>query len=162
MIQSSLTTLLAYALVVSAGAFVATPLMPAAAADDQTCRELDATIVGGPGDRVVGTPEADVIVATNSSRVSAGGGDDTICYIGQGPINEIDSGDGDDYVDLTQGDLEHVSVKLGRGADLFVGGDSPEHVTTGNALGDDAVDRVSTGAGKDRVYSGRDAVPTRT
>ena len=153
------TLVAATTLVVAAGGLVAAGPLPATAAGNPTCRDLDATIVGGPGDRVSGTAEADVIVATNSARVSAGGGNDTICYIGQGPINEIDAGDGDDYVDLAQAELASVSVKLGRGADLFVGGDSAEHVTTGNAFGDDAVDRVDTGAGKDQVSSGRDPVP---
>ena len=75
------------------------PAPAALAGEPPTCNGKAATIVGGPGDYVIGTDGDDVIVSTDASHVVAGDGDDTVCVLGSELSLQVSVDVGDDYVD---------------------------------------------------------------
>lgn len=99
-------------------------VVPAHAADGETCQGKPATIVQ-TGGTVDGTPGDDVIVATsgpNGITVHAAAGDDTVCIrSGTVTYDSVDGGAGVDSVEarspgyaegrLTMVDFEHLDVK---------------------------------------------------
>lgn len=117
-----------------------------------TCQGKPATIVGANRDHgeLRGTARPDVIVSDGAPLVDARGGTDTICLTGSkgaGSVRVL-AGAGDDSVVNQLTVRIRTQVRLGDGADRFVGGDRPDHVLLGS---DGARDRVWTGAGRDLV-----------
>lgn len=109
--------------------------MSAASAAAPTCQGLPATIVGAPGDTVVGTDGPDVIVSNGAGTVVGKAGDDHICvtYQGRRATTRLYPGTGDDVVTGGSGrDVVQVGVD---------GDPSP----------DPGVDTIRTGRGDDRV-----------
>lgn len=146
-----------------------------------TCDGKTATIVGpGPGNVIQGTPGDDVVVTTAEvangldGSVNTYEGNDTVCIIpgsAQIPYWEsflgftVSTGPGDDKVinqePRTSSDLV---VRLGLGADTYVGNDRTERVWAGEPrtypdgpwwnMPDDAQDIIDTAGGPDHVYTG--------
>lgn len=133
---------------------------PAAAAlgPTPTCRGLDATVVGTPGDPLDGTDGDDVIVSNGASGVSALGGNDLVCVTGGSDRSDepgIDDGAGDDVVDTTAFTGYRVETMLGLGSDLYVGRAGKDVVWATGQPGDHDV--IRTGDGRDYVATVSDA-----
>ena len=159
-------------------------LSPATAAAAETCRGEAATVVGAPGERIVGTEARDVVVTNGSTRVNTLGGDDLVCVNtttgGRHHLREVDvhTGAGNDLVDSAATMLPlSVRVVLGTGADRFEGGKGSDVVAAGETdpieggqdsegwhLGrgkhvDTDADVIVGGGGSDDITSGQDRVP---
>lgn len=83
-----------------------------------TCEGQPATLVGTPGQALVGTAGPDVIVTNGASPVKAGDGDDLVCITRRhSSFPDISTGPGDDRVQ----DTSHAfpDVDLGAGDDRF-------------------------------------------
>ncbi|WP_370249631.1 hypothetical protein [Nocardioides sp.] len=120
-----------------------------------TCFGRPATILGGPGEEVEGSPRADVIVAVRSRSVDADGGDDRVCVrVGRRGYSFIDAGTGEDRVTTTGPASAKVTSVLGGGADVFRGGDVRDAVTDRDYGVDGARDDIRTGPGADSVRLG--------
>ncbi|MCW2814868.1 MAG: calcium-binding protein [Nocardioides sp.] len=126
-----------------------------------TCRGKAATIVGpNRGERtIVGTSRSDVIVTDHAQTVRSHGGDDLVC-VDRKPRRGgiyVYSGSGDDQVLVGPRVDRDLTVELGAGSDLFVGGPGDDRVSTDPGPltpADDAADVVRSGAGSDVVRSG--------
>ncbi|MGI8645605.1 MAG: hypothetical protein ACR2JD_04705 [Nocardioides sp.] len=169
----------------SVGAFLASALVGAllatiagapaqAATREDTCFGEKFTIKGKPGQTVLGTPAADVILG--GGRVEAGAGDDLVCdadYVFGGPgadrIRMLDGGTArgnggdDEFISLTTTSPTALGPTLigGPGDDVFWGSPLGEKVLAGSGAdvartggGDDVVD---LGSGDDLGYGGPDA-----
>lgn len=140
----------------------------AATAVGETCRGEAATIIGGPGVKIVGTEGRDVVVTNRSQDVTTLGGDDLVCLTGPDQRRgyrsvEIDTGAGDDVVDGTAAPDWPASGSLGAGADTFYGGSGSDYLEAGDRSVDfDPVDAdhdvLSGGGGSDTFVSGQDAL----
>lgn len=133
--------------------FAATLLAtPAMAAETTSCRGLAVTMDGTGQTTVSGTEEADVIVASAGSTVSALAGDDTICVLpgDATTTTTVDAGTGADTVDASALPVEaKASTDLGAGDDTYLGGPAADRVVAG-----DGADTVTTYGGADDVVSG--------
>jgi Ca2+-binding RTX toxin-like protein len=108
-------------------AVLASPSPTSALAGAATCHGMPATIVGGSGDEVVGTPGADVIVSTDSASIDAQGGDDTICFTSAlSSPTDISAGPGRDLVD-SHGLGADDEVDLGTDDDTLIYRGTPDH-----------------------------------
>ena len=148
-----------------------------------TCRGLAATIdvaaLGlAPGDTVIGTKGADVIVDTDDPhRIIGRAGDDVICAAGGadsvfgGPGDDtIFGGDGPDLLrgsggeDTLDGEGGADTVLGGGGADILLGGASADLIVGGPGAdvikGGSAGDTLKGGAHDDRILGegGQDAI----
>lgn len=175
----SRTARLSFAAIVLAAATIA--VAAPADAETPTCDGRPATIVGpGPDNVVEGTPGDDVVVTTAEvangpdGAVNTYGGDDIVCIIpGSAPIPywegfsgfTVDTGPGDDKViNHEPRNASDLVVRLGLGADRFVGNDRIESVWAGQPrlypdgpwwnMPDDAQDTIDTAGGQDRIYTG--------
>jgi hypothetical protein len=136
------------------------PLLAApssSAAAEELCFGQTPTIVGTQFGKVTGTEGPDVILTNGANRVLGLGGDDLICVVGE-LRRRLDAGPGDDQVS-TERAQDGVKVRLGSGADTFVGGPSSDYVNAGDqsdvAAGlPPSVDHISTGGRHDEVTSG--------
>jgi Ca2+-binding RTX toxin-like protein len=129
-----------------------------------TCQEHEATIVGYPGDVVVGTEGPDVmLVFDGAAGVDAGAGDDILCVNGHVP--RVDAGAGNDSVLSSSFRGDHQVTFLGQGEDWFVGGEGDDVVDAGwfsdGTHLDGELDFVSTGPGGAVVRSGDSDPSTR-
>lgn len=147
-----LTGALALGPLVALGASV-----PAAAADEM-CNGVPATIVGTPGGQVHGTPEDDVIVSNGAIYVGGGLGDELICTTGtqhdKDRLISFDGGAGNNVIDR-RGDLDltvFVSVSLVGDADVLYGSDGPEQVSLESRQPDAGPVSVHTAGGDDTVF----------
>ena len=117
-----------------------------------TCQGKPATIVGSnrPHGQLRGTAGDDVIVSDRAPLVDSRGGSDTICLTGLAgaAFVRVLAGAGDDSVVNRLTGRSVTLVRLGDGADRYVGGDRRDQVLAGT---DDDRDRVWTGAGSDLV-----------
>ena len=105
----------------------------------------------------------DVIVADGGDlRIRALGGDDLVCLHDIQVVAQVEAGAGDDLVDAT-GTEAPTAVSLGEGADTFAGGPGDDFVygSAPEGLGEDGLnppdtetDVITTGGGKDQVFSG--------
>jgi hypothetical protein len=105
----------------------------------------------------------DVIVADGGDlRIRALGGDDLVCLHDIQVVVQVEAGAGDDLVDATGTDAPTVA-SLGEGADTFAGGPGDDFVygSAPEGLGEDGLnppdietDVITTGGGKDQVFSG--------
>lgn len=132
------------------------PTSASAVAVQETCQGRPATIVGTAGQPIEGTEQDDVIVANGASKVLALGGDDTICVNMRG-TDLVQAGPGADSVDGEgTADGHTVVTALGSGADSFVGGRAFDVVygDTKEPGSDTERDTISTGPGRDRIFSG--------
>jgi predicted extracellular nuclease len=120
-----------------------------------TCQGLPATIIGTPGDDVlIGTNQADVIVAFGGNdTILAGNGDDVICA-GYGD-DTIDGGNGIDSIDAGYG---NDTINGGNGNDVIDGGFGDDVVSgdRGDDVldGGDGVDTIDGGRGNDTCTEG--------
>lgn len=125
----------------------------AASAKVETCRGINATLVGTPGLPVTGTADRDVVVSNGASVVSTLAGDDLVCVTGGTPY--VDTGAGTDTVDAVGSGGAAVAAYLGQGEDRFFGGPGKDTVATNPAGGrDDDPDTILTYGGNDTVLSG--------
>jgi hypothetical protein len=151
------TSTKALALVLGASALTLLPTTTAHAAG--TCHGQPATIEASSGD-VTGTPGNDVIVVSGTVRyVDAGAGDDLVCLVdtvklpGRNRQIFVASGAGDDQVDASAAGAE-TSIRLGPGADSFLGSGYRDYVQVGTAgaslaaPGDPGPYDVSTGTAR--------------
>lgn len=146
-----------------------------------TCDGKPATIVGpGPGNVIHGTQGDDVVVTTAEvangpdGAVNTYGGNDTVCIVpSTAPIPyweafsgfTVSTGAGEDKV-LNQDprNASDLVVRLGLGADTFVGNDRTERVWAGEPrvypdgpwwnMPDDAQDTIDAAGGQDWIYTG--------
>ena len=109
----------------------------AVGAEGETCRGEAATMVGGPSlTEVFGTDGRDVIVTNGSLSVHSGDGDDLVCVtdgdLTGGKIQSwrVDAGAGNDVVDGT-GTYRGVVGSLGHGSDRFEGGSGDDGMDAG-------------------------------
>ncbi|MBA3782323.1 MAG: hypothetical protein H0X12_10800 [Nocardioides sp.] len=125
----------------------------------ETCRGINATLVGTPGLPLAGTADRDVMVTNGASVVSALAGDDLICVTGGTPY--VDAAAGGDTVDAVGSGGAAVTAYLGQGEDRFFGGPGADTVTTFGvaATNDDDADTVLTYGGNDVVVSGAPSQP---
>ena len=117
-----------------------------------TCQGKPATIVGSnrPHGQLLGTAGDDVIVSDRAPLVDSRGGADTICLTGLAGADfvRVLAGAGDDSVVNRLTGRSETLIRLGDGADRYVGGDRRDQVLAGT---DEDRDRVWTGAGSDLV-----------
>ena len=119
----------------------------------ETCRGINATLVGSPGVALVGTGERDVVVSNGASGVSTLAGDDLVCVTGGTPY--VETALGSDTVDAGGSGGAAVVTYLGQGEDRFFGGPGQDTVGTNAAGGpDDDADVILTYGGNDTVTSG--------
>jgi hypothetical protein len=123
------------------------------------CAGQKATLVGSKrDDKLVGTPDADVIVGLGGNdRINGGGGDDVICA--KGGDDRVNGGGGADTVrsggggDRTGG---------GGGADNLRGGGRPDRLSGGGGAdtltGGGGLDHLDGGPGKDECGGPRDTI----
>lgn len=161
-----------------------TPSEPAAAtvASAPSCHGRDATLVGTPGELLVGTSGDDVIVGNGAGKILGGAGDDLICVTGDTRRIIVRDGLGDDLVDARDFRGGAVVARLGDGSDRYDGSRAVDFVSAelGRAGdrdvirthgGDDATStfergadvravRVDLGPGDDEAYLD-DAVTAR-
>ena len=139
-----------------------TMLIPAAASAVDSCHGQPASVTPDVDGNLIGTPLDDVIVGHHGQRVDAGAGNDLICLVGTQTMEPTDAGPGDDTVDATSSTWSS-NVSLGTGADTFVGGPGQDFVYAtapeGSAFPapdpeDAEHDVISTGRGRDQVFSG--------
>ncbi len=144
-----------------AGALLIAGLSVATVAEARvdTCRGINATLVGTPGLPLTGTSDRDVMVTNGASVVSALAGDDLICVTGGTPY--VDAAGGGDTVDAVGSGGAAVTTYLGQGEDRFFGGNGPDTVYTFGvaATNDDDADTVLTYGGNDVVVSGSSNQP---
>lgn len=129
----------------------------ATAAADDPCFGQVPTIVGTPGESVTGTEGPDVILTNGADRVRSLGGDDLICVAGK-LRRYLDAGTGDDRVSTERANYG-ARIRLGSGADTFVGGPDNDYVNAGDQLDVAAgqppsADHITTGGGHDEVTTG--------
>lgn len=122
-----------------------------------TCLGLAPTIVGSPGDDLVGTEGPDVVIANGAGSVDTFGGDDRVCVTKRGTFS-VETGPGDDQVEWVT-KRYGGSVDLGAGSDTYTGGDQGSYVDAGDRADFRAgqplgTDTIVTGAGEDRVITG--------
>ena len=133
---------------------------------EPTCHGQTATLIGVPGEPLVGTDAADVIVTNGARYVRSRLGNDSICVTGM--TGWVAAGGGADHVDTTGG-VASGAIMLDGGADTFVGGSAADLVNAGpgadviNTNGGDDVyneglrtsntDQVSLGSGWDQAYT---------
>ncbi|GAB3254820.1 hypothetical protein [Nocardioides dilutus] len=120
------------------------------------CQGQAPSIVGAPGNPVVGTAGDDVIVSEGATDVDALAGNDLICVTLDAYSVAVDAGPGDDTVDST-GALSIVNAILGEGADSLIGGSGRDNVYAAGA--EAAVDTIATGGGSDFALIGRSGLP---
>jgi len=135
-----------------------------AQAEGETCHGQPATIVGKPGADVEGTEGPDVVVTNGALRTSTLGGDDLVCVTGGADLEDWDTPhvqveEGNDEVDGTATQTEHLFVDLGPGDDRFTGGPAGDGVGAADhwdvsGSPDAGTDTVMTGAGNDNVTTG--------
>lgn len=125
----------------------------------ETCRGVEATIVGTPGLPANGTEERDVIVSNGASTVGGYAGDDLVCVTGGTAY--VDTAGGSDTVDAVGSGGASVRVFLGQGPDRFFGGTGQDTVTTSGtgSIRDDDDDTVLTYGGNDVIVSGSAGQP---
>ncbi|WP_426242868.1 hypothetical protein [Nocardioides sp. LHG3406-4] len=124
-----------------------------AEAKAETCRGIEATLVGTPGLPLTGTADRDVIVSNGASVVSSLVGDDLVCVTNGTPY--VDTGVGTDTVDAVGSGGAAVAAYLGQGEDRFFGGTGQDTVGTNPGGGrDDDADIILTYGGNDIVLSG--------
>jgi hypothetical protein len=126
-----------------------------------TCLGMPATIVGSPGDDVVGTEGPDVVIANGAGMVETLGGDDRVCVTTRGTF-DVETGPGDDQVAWSTKRFGG-SIDLGAGSDSYTGGDQGSYVDTGDRADARAgqplgTDTVHTGSGVDTVITGHVSV----
>jgi Ca2+-binding RTX toxin-like protein len=126
-----------------------------------TCLGQPATIEASSG-YVTGTPGNDVIVVSGTVRsVGAGEGADLVCLVDTTKLSGrrtvfVDTGAGLDVVDASAAGAA-TSIRLGPGADSFVGSAFDDYVQVGTPWasleepGDPGPYDVSTGTGKDTL-----------
>ncbi|WP_170259126.1 calcium-binding protein [Nocardioides psychrotolerans] len=93
-----------------------------------------------------------MIISDGARSVHARGGNDTICLtgsVGAGTVL-VDAGPGTDVILNRLSGRSATQVRLGAGADRYVGGDRRDYVLTG---ADIERDRVWTGPGQDQVVA---------
>lgn len=164
------TTSLTTAALLGAALLAPAAVAGTAAAAGETCRGQAATIVGSPGEKVVGTEGNDVVVTNRSQDVETLGGDDLVCItgpdqrVGYRPV-DIETGPGNDVVDGTAAPDWPMSGRLGAGADTFYGGSGADDVDAG-AVSEDFRTHLDTerdvlvgGGGGDSFTSGQDGQP---
>ena len=120
---------------------------PSAAADQRTCRGLEATIVGTAGDdRITGTRRADVIVARGGNDTIDGlAGDDVLC--GGGGADDVIGGRGHDRLYGGHDQHEPHGRRTVITGDLLEGGPGDDHLSAGRderTVGRIAVQRPDT------------------
>jgi Ca2+-binding RTX toxin-like protein len=134
-------------------------IVPASASASPTeCRGRPVTLTDaglGPYDWLNGTVGPDVIWSVGN-RVSAGAGDDVICYSQEPGVengDHVDAGPGADVVDTTTVPINYsMSVDLGPGADQLEGGRADHLVFADHATAADPdVDHITLGDGDDDV-----------
>lgn len=135
---------------------LALPAAPASA-EVPTCRGLEATHVGTPGQRLTTTPGPDVVVTNGARMVRTLTGDDVVCAT-RARFVFIVPGGGDDVVDATgfpganlQTDLGWFGLAGSSGDDLYVGGDQTDQVEVWSGTADDLKEIYADG-GRDRLY----------
>lgn len=160
------TTTLTAAALLGAALFTA----PSATAVGETCRGEAATLVG-TGTQLGGTEGRDVIVTGTATYVLGYGGDDVICVTGPSADVSVNAGPGNDTVDATahrgsDSISDAIYIVLGEGADLFLGSDLKDHVTTGadrnqqtTVTPDDERDVVDSGGGDDFIIATAGTAP---
>lgn len=132
------------ALVLSAALGIApATTVPSVAAENPMCRGLAATHVGIPGEDLVTTPAADVVVTNGARHVSTLEGDDVICAT-RARLVDIVPGAGDDVIDATGyhgtrvgADLGEATAEGSSGDDTYVGGDGWDEVTISSGTASD-------------------------
>jgi hypothetical protein len=140
-----------------------TVILPATAVAAVNCDGRTATLIASGSGVFTGTEGDDVIVADGGDlRIRALGGDDVVCLHDTHAVVEVEAGAGDDLVDATRSDTATVA-SLGVGADTFVGGPGDDFVygSAPEGLGEEGLnppdterDVITTGGGKDQVFSG--------
>ncbi len=121
-----------------------------------SCQGQPATIVGEPGEQVVGTDGPDVIVSNGAKYVFGEDGDDLLCMtkqLGRERFHAI-GGSGDDSILVTGDRYTHVSP--GSGDDTVTGGPGREKVYLGAedaSSTEPGVDTIHTGGGPDLVVA---------
>jgi RTX calcium-binding nonapeptide repeat (4 copies) len=138
-------------------------LLPATAEAAVVCQGRAATMVASGSGVFTATEGDDVIVADGGRlRIRALGGNDVVCLHHIRTVVEVEAGAGDDLVDATRTDAPTVA-SLGQGADAFAGGPGDDFVygSAPEGLGEDGLnppdietDVITTGGGKDQVFSG--------
>jgi hypothetical protein len=149
--------------VLAAVLLCSTPLVPTAtgAAAPEMCFGRVPTIVGVPGEELLGTPDQDVVSSNGARYVDTLAGDDLLCITGfypeedynddyhQGPV--FSTRGGSDHIDVSQLQTDYdflfVYVRPGRGPDEVIGGSNTrEEVTAGSD------DRVDLAGGIDSLW----------
>lgn len=130
------------------------PLSAPASAGGPQCRGQDATHVGTPGELLITTPDADVVVTNGARAVRTLNGDDVICATGDEELT-ITPGGGDDVVDARAMGDGFVTTHLGArgvtgssGDDVYFGSANSEAVRLASGVTTDRK-RVSLGGGED-------------
>jgi len=141
----------------------ATVALPAVAEAAAVCHGRAATMIASGSGVFTATEDDDVIVADGGDlRIRALGGDDLVCLHDIQVVVQVEAGAGDDLVDATRTDAPTVA-SLGEGSDTFVGGpgDDFAYGSAPEGLGEDGLnppdtetDVITTGGGKDQVFSG--------
>lgn len=123
-------------------------MQPPASAAAETCWARPATLVGTPGGTVTGTERPDVVVTYGAGRVVGLGGDDVVCVTGPATTVDIDTGSGNDVVEMEAADPSTaLDLRLGEGDDQWSGSRDPAPGTTiDGGPGTDSVQVVSTTA----------------
>lgn len=112
-----------------------------AVAEGETCQGEPATLIGGPGTKLVGTGGDDVILTAGATQVEAADGNDRICVTGN--TRFVHAGLGNDHV-TTDDWVVRTWVYLEDGDDTIIGGGRIDYVYAGPGN-----DHVATGPGDD-------------
>lgn len=153
--------LLSAALVPLALSLISLAASPATAGTP-TCRGLEATHVGTPGELLITTPGPDVVVTNEARAVRTLNGDDVICATGNDTV-AITAGGDNDLVDTTRlGRNAFATTYLGvrgvpgsSGDDTYVGNGNSELVRIESGADGD-LKRIRTDGGEDFLHVGAD------
>lgn len=151
--------LVAFPFVLMLSAFALAPVPPSSGttALAATCRGLEATHVGVPGDDLVTTAGADVVVTNGAREVRTLGGDDVICAT-RARLLDVVPGAGDDVVDTTgyrgvqvDADLGEAGAEGSSGDDTYIGGGEWDEIAISSGTASDHK-QISTGGHFDYLY----------
>ena len=124
----------------------------AVAGEGELCFGQVPTIVGAPGEELLGTEGADVVVTNGAAGADTAGGNDLVCISGLVGGQYL-TGSGNDRIDTTRAEVDTVTLLIdpGSGMDEVLGGASGTTWVTSN---DADADVINTGSASDNVYAG--------
>lgn len=140
----------ALGVIAAAALSLAPPGTAPAVAGGATCLGQDVTMVGTPGEQLMGTPGDDVIDGNGAGKIIAGAGDDVICVNGATRRVIVRDGRGDDAIDAREFAGGAIVARLGAGSDDYYGSRRPDFVWSELGGAQDS-DLVRTYAGEDSV-----------